>query len=252
MKWWRLLFDLLFPKECAVCGRVLNYHEQHFCLECFADMPLTYFWSVKDNPAERVFWGRTRVERVYSLFYYTNNWRTPVHLLKYKGNIPVGKYLGKMLGEKIAHSTGFDIPIDYIVPVPLHWRKKMKRGYNQSEIIARGIAEGMDSAGLLAPIGPNGNNSFQPSRKLPEVIPNLLKRGAFTATQTAKDRLERWHNVSSAFRFNPQCRTLPTPGSHILLVDDVLTTGATLEACATILVKELGCRVSIATLAYVE
>lgn len=236
MKWWRLLFDLLFPKECAVCGRVLNYHEQHFCLECFADMPLTYFWSVKENPAERVFWGRTRVERVYSLFYYTNNWRTPVHLLKYKGNILVGKYLGKMLGEKIAHSTGFDIPIDYIVPVPLHWRKKMKRGYNQSEIIAKGIVVGLAASGA----------------KVPEVLPNLLKRASFTSTQTAKDRLERWHNVSSAFHFNPKCRTLPTPGSHILLVDDVLTTGATLEACAAILVEELGCRVSIATLAYVE
>ena len=82
MKWWRLLFDLLFPKECAVCGRVLNYHEQHFCLECFADMPLTWFWNVKENPAERVFWGRANVERVYSLFYYTERWRAPVHMLK--------------------------------------------------------------------------------------------------------------------------------------------------------------------------
>ena len=235
MKWWRLLFDLLFPKECSVCGRVLNYHEQHFCLECFADMPLTYFWSVKENPAERVFWGRARVERVYSLFYYTNNWRAPVHLLKYKGNIPVGKYMGKMLGEKIA-SAQEAMPVDYIVPVPLHWRKRMKRGYNQSEIIACGIAVGLGTCGACNPL----------------VLGDLLQRARFTNTQTAKDRLERWHNVSSAFRFNPNCRTLPTPGSHILLVDDVLTTGATLEACATILVEELGCRVSIATLAYVE
>lgn len=229
------MFDLLFPKECAVCGRVLNYHEQHFCLECFADMPLTYFWSVKENPAGRVFWGRARVERVYSLFYYTNNWRTPVHLLKYKGNILVGKYLGKMLGEKIASAQGV-MPVDYIVPVPLHWRKRMKRGYNQSEIIAQGIAMGLASV----------------EQKKPAVIHNLLKRVSFTATQTAKDRMERWNNVQKAFSFNEKCNTIPPPDSHILIVDDVLTTGATLEACATILVEELGCRVSIATLAYVE
>lgn len=235
MKWWRLLFDLLFPKECAVCGRVLNYHENHFCLECFADMPLTYFWKVKENPAERVFWGRANLERVYSLFYYTERWRAPVHMLKYNGNIPVGKRMGEMLGEKIA-SVQEAMPVDYIVPVPLHWRKRMKRGYNQSEIIACGIAVGLGTCGACNPL----------------VLGDLLQRSRFTNTQTAKDRLERWHNVSSAFRFNPKCRTLPTPGSHILLVDDVLTTGATLEACASILVRELGCRVSIATVAYVE
>ena len=150
MKWWRLLFDLLFPKECAVCGKVLNYHERHFCLECFADMPLTWFWKVVQNPAQRVFWGRVYVERVYSLFYYTNNWRTPVHLLKYKGNTSIGRYLGSMLGEKIASEGLEGGSIDYIVPVPLHWRKKMKRGYNQAEIIARGIARGLHEQGCLS------------------------------------------------------------------------------------------------------
>lgn len=235
MNWWRLLFDLLFPKECAVCGRVLNYHEQHFCLECFADMPLTWFWNVKENPAERVFWGRANVERVYSLFYYTEKWRAPVHMLKYNGNVSVGKRMGEMLGEKIA-SVQDGLPVDYIVPVPLHWRKKMKRGYNQSEVIAKGIAAGLAAGGA----------------KVPVVLPGLLKRASFTSTQTAKDRLERWHNVARAFAFNGNCRVLPPSGCHILLVDDVLTTGATLEACASILVREFGCRVSIATLAYVE
>lgn len=235
MKWWRLLFDLLFPKECAVCGRVLNYHEQHFCLECFADMPLTYFWNVEDNPAQRVFWGRAEVERVYSLFYYTDKWRTPVHMLKYNGNIYVGKMMGQMLGEKIANGHS-ELPIDYIVPVPLHWRKKMRRGYNQAEVIAKGIVSGLAAGGT----------------KMPGVLPNLLKRASFTSTQTAKDRVDRWHNVERAFAFNGNCRRIPPAGSHILLVDDVLTTGATLEACANILLTHTSCKVSIATLAYVE
>ena len=194
-------------------------------------MPLTYFWNMEETPAERVFWGRCRIERVYSLFYYTNNWRKPVHLLKYKGNTPLGIHLGKMLGKKILATPG-TMPFDYIVPVPLHWWKKHKRGYNQCEIIAKGV----NQAFLL------------PAR----ILPNLLRRKSFTATQTAKDRIHRWHNVSGAFELNPRCKKRPPAGSHILLLDDVLTTGATLEACASILVEQLGCRVSIATLAYVE
>ena len=231
MKWWRLLFDLCFPKICAVCGKPLRYHEQHFCLECFADMPLTYFWNMEGNPAERGMWGRCRIEKVHSLFYYTNIWRKPVHLLKYGGNIAVGKYLGAMLGSKMS-SAPHNPRFDYIVPVPLHWRKKLKRGYNQAEIIAKGIKSALPYNCII--------------------LPDILHRHTFTGTQTARDRIHRWHNVSGAFELNPSCKKRLPEGSHILLVDDVLTTGATLEACATILVEQLGCRVSIATLAYVE
>ena len=235
MKWWRLLFDLLFPKICAVCGVPLNYHEQHFCLECYADIPLTHFWNVQDNPAEKVFWGRCRVERVYSLFYYTNNWRKPIHLLKYNGHTPIGKYLGRMLGEKLILFPDNFHQFDYIVPVPLHWKKRLSRGYNQSEVIAHGIREGLSGKGGSA-----------------KLLPNLLRRKRFAASQTSKEREQRWNSVKDAYALNSYCRRVPGRGAHILLVDDVLTTGATLEACASILVEELGCRVSIATLAYVE
>ena len=237
MKWWRLLFDLLFPKICAVCGVPLNYHEQHFCLECYADIPLTHFWNVQDNPAEKVFWGRCCVERVYSLFYYTNNWRKPIHLLKYNGHTPIGKDLGRMLGEKLLLFPDNFPQFDYIVPVPLHWRKLLTRGYNQSEVITQGIRVGLSGRG---------------KEKGPQIVPNLLRRKRFAASQTSKEREQRWKSVKDAYTLNNYCRRLPEKGCHILLVDDVLTTGATLEACATILVEELGCRVSIATLAYVE
>ena len=199
-------------------------------------MPFTHFWNVQDNPAEKVFWGRCRVERVYSLFYYTNNWRKPIHLLKYNGHTPIGKYLGRMLGEKLLLPDNFP-QFDYIVPVPLHWRKLLTRGYNQSEVIARGIREGLSGRG---------------KEKGPQIVPNLLRRKRFAASQTSKEREQRWNSVKDAYTLNNYCRRLPEKGCHILLVDDVLTTGATLEACAAILVEELGCRVSIATLAYVE
>lgn len=230
----RLLFDLCFPRICAVCGVPLNCHEQHFCLECFADLPLTYFWNMEETPAERVFWGRCPVERVHSLFYYTNNYRGPIHMLKYDGHTPIGKFLGKMLGKKLLLPDNF-IQFDYIVPVPLHWRKLLSRGYNQSEVIAQGIREGLSGRG-----------------NVPKIIPNLLCRKRFAASQTSKEREQRWRNVKDAYALNRYCRRVPGRGSHILLVDDVLTTGATIEACAAILVEELECRVSIATLAYVE
>ncbi len=235
----RLLFDLCFPRICAVCGVPLNFHEQHFCLECFADLPLTYFWNMEETPAERVFWGRCPVERVHSLFYYTDNYRKAVHHIKYGGNIPLGLYLGRMLGERVTQYPNV-AQIDYIVPVPLHWGKKLKRGYNQAEIIAKGIQKGMQDS-----LPDNTSRS-------PEVLPTLLRRKSYTTTQTAKDRISRWQNVKNAFEINSASKVRPPEGSHILVCDDVLTTGATLEACASILVEQLGCRVSIATLAYVE
>ncbi|MEG0517377.1 MAG: hypothetical protein RR555_00730 [Bacteroidales bacterium] len=259
-EWCRLLWNLFLPRSCAVCGRELLIHEQHLCLECYAGLPLTYFWNVKENPAEVVFWGRTQVERVYSLYFYVNDYRKPIHSLKYKANIGIGIYLGQMLGKKIATNYNFakhgksesnkvsfcnSTPIDFIVPVPLHFRKKWKRGYNQSEIIAKGILKGIAA-----------------EYSIPQIIPNLLKRSHFTRTQTQKDRIHRWHNVADAFEINLRwLRKIQTEkiqtehGSHtphILLIDDVLTTGATLEACCNILHKHINCKISIATLAYVE
>lgn len=235
----RLLWNLFLPRCCTVCGRELFIHENYLCLACYAAIPLTYFWKVKDNPAEIVFWGRTRIERTYALYYYTNHYRNLIYALKYKSNIGIGLYMGKLLGKKIAEDTiGFSI-IHFIIPVPLHSRKKRKRGYNQSQIIAKGIKMGLLNTGISP------------------IIPNLLKRKNFTKTQTQKDRIHRWYNVADAFEINYRVvekikNMYPGTSLNILLVDDVLTTGATLEACCNIIHKHLNCKISIATLAYVE
>ena len=243
----RALADLFFPRCCVVCGDSLRLHEKHLCTCCLAELPYTCFWKYGDNPVEAVFVGRTYIEFGCSLFYYTDSYRLMVHQLKYNSNVEIGLWLGQKLGKKIGemlgeklsgHNENGGVPIDYIVPVPLHWRKQWKRGYNQSEVIARGVVRGLEQ---------NGCRLFS----LPVIIPGLLKRRRFTNTQTHKDKLDRWSNVCNAFEINRR----PVPdlaGKHVLLIDDVLTTGATLEACAAILVEQLGCRVSIATLAYVE
>lgn len=246
--------NLFITRHCVVCGRELLQFEKQFCMECAAEMPLTYFWIFKNNPAEIIFWGRTRIERVFPLMFFRNDYKRCVYNVKYKGNIPLGLYLGKMLGKKIRACPDKLDTIDYIIPVPLHWRKKIKRGFNQAEIIARGIAAGYAAERTTACV------SGICERRKTQVLTNILKRRRFTKTQTQKDRLSRWRNVEDAFKISNHAlsRELRSKNQiHFLLVDDVLTTGATLEACAGILTKACGgagkqCKVSIATLAYVE
>lgn len=235
MEWtrgWKELEDMVWPRKCGVCGDCLGTDERYVCAECMADMPLTYFWSWRDNPAERMLWGRTYLQGVISLFYYSydNDYKELLHEVKYNGNIGTGHWLGWKLGQ---YMSGCYPKPDVMVPVPLHWRRKWKRGYNQAEIIAAGISEGL------------GGNV--------PVLTSLLKRCRYSSSQTGMRMGNKWENVTGAFSLSGDPAALDAVRNrHVLLVDDVLTTGATAEACWDVLKCIPGIRVSYASIAFVQ
>lgn len=217
--------NLFYPLICPVCGTQLVHGEKLICTPCLLHMPRSNYHRYEDNPVAQAFWGRVKVENAtaYYLFEKGSNYQKLIHQLKYKGRKNIGLELGKMFGE-ILRETEFQ-QIDLLVPVPLHFKKLKKRGFNQSELITQGISEAMEK----------------------EVNTKTLIRKIANPTQTRKTRVERWENVEGIFKLShPQQFT----DKHILLVDDVLTTGATLEACAEAVLEAPGAKVSIAVLAY--
>lgn len=223
------LLEILVPRNCPVCSRRLRRWERHLCLTCRRDLPLTYFWDWRNNPAEQRMWGRIYAEAVYALFYFDreNGYPRLLYRIKYRGGRSLAVHLGFLLGERLRNSRS---PADWnlIVPVPLHPRKKRERGYNQAERIARGISE---ATGI-------------------PVETRLLKRIRYTRTQTRIETGHKWENIRDAFRADPD---IPLPEQpHILLTDDVLTSGSTLEACAEALRTIPGLRISLAAAAFVE
>ena len=223
---------MVWPRRCGVCGGFLDTEERYVCAECLKDMPLTYFWSWRANPAEQILWARTYLEGVVSLFYYSrdNDYKELLHAVKYGGNVATGRWLGRMLGEKMREAA-YPLP-DVIVPVPLHWRRQWKRGYNQAEVIARGISEGL-------------------SGDIP-VLTDILRRVRYSTSQTRMSVGSKWENVSGSFvLIDNRTAAERLSGRHVLLVDDVLTTGATVEACWDALRVIPDIRVSYASIAFV-
>jgi len=219
------LTELFFPRLCVVCGDKLVEQEQLICLHCLHHIPRTNFHLNVDNPVAQLFYGRVPIEFATSFFYFSkgSKYQTLLHNLKYKGMKELGDEIGKHFGIDLAQSSHFS-SVDLICPVPLHPQKEKKRGYNQSWWIASGIARQMQK----------------------ELLDDNLKRVVATETQTRKTRYERWTNVEGIFDLtNPEAFA----GKHILLVDDVVTTGSTLEACAQAIHSKTDARVSIATLA---
>lgn len=217
---------LLFPNVCMGCGGVLSKQENVLCFICENNLPKTNFHTDADNTVFKRLYSRIPIENATSLFYFDKGGIVQhlMHQLKYNDEKEIGIYVGKMLGNYLLQSNSYK-KIDAVIPVPLHEKKLFQRGYNQSECFADGIAEAMGISRL----------------------PNVLKRIDFTETQTGKNRFERWDNVKNAFELiSPEL----VKNKHVLLVDDVVTTGATLEACAQLLMDVEETKVSIATIAF--
>lgn len=217
---------LFYPRVCSVCGTDLIHGEDAFCIKCLYNIPLTRFWLDKDNPVAQTFWGRVNIENACAFFFFVKGsmYRPILHKLKYKGQREIGVELGTHFGQALFKSDLYN-DIDFVVPVPIHPKKLRVRGYNQAEAIAEGIAKVTGS----------------------KLSTNHLIKTTYTETQTRKSRAERVLNVSESFTLQ---NTKEIEGKHLLLVDDVITTGATLETCAAKLLEIEGTKVSIAALAY--
>ena len=236
------LADLLFPRECAVCGRHLLYNEEHLCIYCLNDLPLTYSWDMKINIfSEKVnaLLGQRLDEwepftYATALFYYSydNQYHELTKEVKYRANLSLGAYIGRLLGERLKESEFFR-DVDLVVPVPLHWTRRLKRGYNQSESLVKGISQ---------------VTGWRKDYK-------ILVRSRRTKSQTMLSIGEKMANVSGAFAVDMRhLRRLRFKPHHILIIDDVFTTGATMINCQRALRQVFGpeVRISIATAAGVQ
>ncbi len=223
----RDLLDLFYPRTCAGCSNTLLTGEDIVCLECLFDMPYSRMHDLAFNTIEMRLYGRFEFKAATSLLFFVKNGKVQrmLHELKYLGAKEVGIYLGRSLADTLQSSMRF-ADVEYVVPVPLHPRRLKERGYNQSEI----IAQGMEEKGYI-------------------IIPQALKRSHNNASQTRKSMAERFLNVQQVFALD---RTDMLRGKKVLLLDDVLTTGATLEACAKELLKIDGIELYVATIACAE
>jgi len=217
---------LFFPHVCAGCGTDILSADALLCIYCFYQLPVTNFHLYASNPVEKIFYGRLLVENASSYCYFTKNSliQRLISQIKYKGNKELGYFAGKLMGESLMPNNRFD-NIDVIVPLPLFAAREKRRGYNQAAVLCDGIS-------ALTGI---------------PVIKNAVLRVSHTETQTHKNRIERWHNMEGRFELQD---TEAISNKHILLVDDVITTGATLEACGSTLLKTKNTQLSILTLAY--
>ncbi|MBO9681685.1 MAG: ComF family protein [Flavisolibacter sp.] len=220
------LLHLAFPHVCEGCGSDNLQAEHLLCLRCLSSLPSTNFHMHANNPIEKIFWGRIPVTSATSQYYFTKEsmMQHLMHQFKYKGNKEVGSYLGKLMGWALVESNRFSF-IDALVPLPLHRSREHKRGYNQATVLCEGISSILNKP----------------------VLKNVVIRREQTETQTKKGRIQRWQNMAGKFELaNPQA----IKDKQVLLVDDVVTTGATLEACGQEILKAENVQLNIATLCF--
>lgn len=218
------ILHLLFPHVCAGCSTDTITLEHYLCAQCISSLPQTHFEKHSDNPLEKIFWGRLPIVAATARYYFTKHSQLQelMHLLKYKGQKELGFYLGQLLGNALADTGRFN-EVDALVPLPLFADKEQRRGYNQSLLLCEGIADVWQRP----------------------IIKNAVARIYPTESQTKKNRIERWQNMQDRFQLKDPAIV---SNKHILLIDDVVTTGATLEACGQVLLQGENTRLSIATL----
>jgi ComF family protein len=214
---------LLFPHLCAGCGNDILNEDSVLCMRCIDAMPETNFELYPNNPVEKTFWGRLPLVSATAQFYFTKEslMQQLMHQFKYKRNKELGIQLGRIMGEQIKQSGRFEV--DALIPLPLFPAKEKRRGYNQATLLCQGMASVMN---------------------IP-VLDKVIIRPQHTETQTKRGRIERWKNMEGKFFLSNKEAIC---NKHILLVDDVITTGATLEASGNELLKAEGVRLSVATL----
>jgi ComF family protein len=218
------LLHVVFPHVCDGCGSDLLNIESTLCIRCLSSLPETNFEIHPNNPVEKSFWGRLPIINAAAHLYFTKESLVQhlMHQLKYKGNKDLGLQLGRLMGNALKNAARFN-EIEALVPLPLFPSKEKKRGYNQATVLCEGIAE------ILS---------------LP-VLDKVITRPQHTETQTKKGRIERWKNIEGKFLL---LDPLAIQNKHLLLVDDVVTTGATLEACGNELLTAENVKLSLCTL----
>ena len=218
--------SLILPRTCLACGRVLLENEGCVCLTCRYNMPLTNFAKHKNNPVKLLFENVLPIESASAMFWFVGGteWQHIIHNFKYYGRWLFAQKMGEWLGEELLESGNFD-GVDAIIPIPLHYRRRLRRGYNQSEQLALGVGRKM---GVKCDF-------------------RSVRRCSYNESQTSKSQTERWDNVEEIFEVR---NAEKLRGKHVLLLDDVLTTGATMTSCAMAIIKacEGDVKISIASL----
>ena len=223
------VIDSFLPHHCAICEKLLVGSEEHLCVSCLASLPFTNLWQHPyDNEMAQMFWHLIPIERSSALFTYRSHSPSAqlLYRLKYNHQPELGIYLGELLAMK-AMETGFFEGVDAIIPIPLTKERQKMRGYNQCMMIAKGIVE---------------------KYQLP-ILENALQRVSFHESQTHKNRWQRQENVEQVFRLTHQ---VDLSGKHLLIIDDVCTTGATIVACCKELMKAGNVKFSVLTVGLTE
>lgn len=218
------IVSAFFPAICLGCSAKLIHQEQHICTHCRHNLPFTSYHKYPENPVLNSFYGRVLLENATSLLHYKKNSivQQLLHQLKYKGQQEVGTIFGNLLGNDLKHETSYQ-SITHVIPVPLHKKRLKKRGYNQVATFGKQLALHLNA----------------------EYIDDVLIKINNTKTQAFKNRAARWMTIQDSFEIKNSDQLT---NAHILLVDDVITTGATLEACANALKKIPNIKISIATM----